>query len=454
MNGNSLHWNLVAVANAAHGRLHGQAGTVTGISTDTRHIGPGQIFVALVGDRFDGHAFVAQACEQGAAAVVVSKPVECGCSQIVVDDTRIALGHIAQAWRKQFAIPLIAITGSNGKTTVKEMLSAIMSVRHTTLSTQGNLNNDIGVPLTLLRLRGTHSCAVIEMGANHAKEIDYLTHLALPTVALVNNAAAAHLAGFGSLEGVAHAKGEIYAGLTDDGIAIINADDRFAPLWQEFCAGKNVLQFGLENDADVTADWQAVDAGSEVDLHTPQGDIHISLGLPGRHNVMNALAASTAALAAGMSLSEIRDGLQSMQSVAGRLQIKPGRAGSRIIDDTYNANPASLRVALDVLHHFDGRHYLALGDMGELGQDAERLHRKAGQEAKASGVDRLYTVGELARFAANAFGNDAFSYDDQPSMISALTDELSTDVTLLVKGSRLAHMENVVQALINNGETS
>lgn len=453
MNGNEFSWNLAAMADAAHGQLVGESCVVSGISTDTRHIGPGQVFVALIGDRFDGHEFVAQACQQGAVAVVVSKPVVCTCTRIVVDDTRVALGRIAQAWRRQFSIPVIAVTGSNGKTTVKEMLGAIMSVRHTTLATQGNLNNDIGVPLTLLRLRATHTCAVIEMGANHPNEIGYLTRLALPTVALVNNAAAAHLAGFGSLEGVAHAKGEIYNGLADDGTAIINADDRFAALWLELCAGKKVLRFGLDNEAEVTADWQADDTGSQIELHTPQGDIRISLGLPGRHNVMNTLAASAAALAAGVSLVEIRDGLQSMHSVAGRLQIKPGKSGSRIIDDTYNANPASLRVALDVLHHFTGRHFLALGDMGELGEDAEQLHREAGQVAKASGVDRLYTVGKLARFAASTFGTDANCYDDQPSMISALNDELSTDVTLLVKGSRLAHMEYVVQALTNNGET-
>jgi len=447
MSSSGFHWTLEAIANAAQGRLHGHDGNVTGISTDTRHIGPGQVFVALVGERFDGHDFIAQACEQGAIAVVVSKQVECACAQIVVQDTRIALGLIAKAWRQQFSIPVIAITGSNGKTSVKEMLSAIMSVRHHTLSTQGNLNNDIGVPLTLLRLRAEHRCAVIEMGANHAKEIDYLTRIAMPSVALVNNAGAAHLEGFGSLEGVAHAKAEIYNGLADDGIAIINADDHFASLWQNLCSGKKSLGFGLEHKADVSADWQATDDGSLIKMHTPQGQIHFTLGLPGRHNVMNALAASAAALAAGASLSDIRDGLQSMHSVAGRLQIKRGKAGSRIIDDTYNANPTSLRVALDVLHQYAGRHYLALGDMGELGQDSEQLHREAGQAARASGVDRLFTVGHLARHAANAFGEDAYSYNDQPSLITALNDEMDADVTLLVKGSRLARMENVVQAL-------
>ena len=453
MTANDFNWSLQALSEAARGELQGQDRAIRGISTDTRLIGPDQVFVALVGERFDGHAFVEQACRQGAVAAIVSKTVACDCAQIVVEDTRIALGLIAQAWRKQFAIPLIAVTGSNGKTTVKEMLSAIMSVRHSTLSTQGNLNNDIGVPLTLLRLRESHSCAVIEMGANHANEIAWLTKLAMPTVALVNNAAAAHLAGFGSLDGVARAKGEIYSGLDNNGTAIINADDRYADLWQGLCAGKQIIRFGLDNQADVSADWQVSEDGSEIDLYTPQGNIHINLGMPGKHNIMNALAASAGALAAGASLDEIRSGLQSMHSVAGRLQIKPGIAGSRILDDTYNANPASLRVALEVLQNFDGRHFLALGDMGELGENAEQLHREAGQVARDAGVDRLYTVGEFARFAASTFGHDAHSYGDQPSMISALHDDLSMDVTLLVKGSRLARMEKVVQALTTNGET-
>lgn len=452
MSSDKFSWILSAIATAAHGKLMGADAQIQGISTDSRQLASGQVFVALTGERFDGHDFIEQACQQGVSAVVVSKDLECSCPRIVVEDTRIALGLIAQAWRRQFRLPLIAVTGSNGKTTVKEMLSAIMSVRNTTLATQGNLNNDIGVPLTLLRLRENHRCAVIEMGANHPKEIAWLTQIAMPTVAIVNNAAAAHLAGFGSLDGVAKAKGEIYSGLSKNGMAIINADDPYAGLWQKLCTGKQVLRFGLEHEAEVTANWQVNDAGSLIDLHTPQGSIHIKLALPGRHNVMNALAAAAAALAAGAGLPEIRDGLEAMHSVAGRLQIKPGIAGSRIIDDTYNANPASLRAALAVMKDFNGRHFLALGDMGELGEDSRQLHRDAGQTAKDSGVDRLYTVGKLARLAANSFGPEAFSYEDQSSMITALHDDLGTDVTLLVKGSRLAHMEKVVQALTINGE--
>lgn len=452
MSSDKFTWTLGAIAAATLGKLKGADAEIYGICTDSRQLASGQVFVALTGERFDGHDFIEQACQQGVSGLVVSKDIGCSCPRIVVEDTRIALGLIAQAWRRQFSLPLVAVTGSNGKTTVKEMLSTIMSVRNTTLATQGNLNNDIGVPLTLLRLREKHRCAVIEMGANHPKEIAWLTQIAMPTVALVNNAGAAHLAGFGSLDGVARAKGEIYSGLSKNGMAIINADDPYADLWQKLCAGKKVLRFGLDCEAEVTADWQVSDIGSLIDLHTPNGDIHVKLALPGRHNVMNALAAAAAALAAGISLADIRDGLEVMHSVAGRLQIKPGIAGSRIIDDTYNANPESLRVALAVMKNFKGRHFLALGDMGELGEDSEQLHLDVGQTARDSDVDRLYTVGKLASLAANSFGQEAFSYEDQSSMITALHGDLGTDVTLLVKGSRLAHMEKVVQALATNEE--
>ena len=367
-------------------------------------------------------------------------------------DTRLALGMLANAWRRQFSIPLIAVTGSNGKTTVKEMITAIMSVRHNTLATQGNLNNDIGVPLTLLRLRSEHQCAVIEMGANHAGEIAYLTKLAAPQVAVITNAGPAHLEGFGTLEGVANAKGEIYGGLTGSGVAVINDDDQFAGMWRGLCEGKTVIGFGLRQSTDVTANWHASGTGSEINIKTSLGEIQVLLNLPGRHNVANALAASAAAIAAGATAHDIKAGLESLRGVAGRLQIMPGKSGSRIIDDTYNANPASLHVALEVLQNFSGRHFLAMGDMGELGGDAEMLHRDAGVQARAHGVNRLFTVGKLASRAAESFGQDALSFDDQPAMINAIEHELAADVTLLVKGSRLAHMERVVQALNKNGE--
>ena len=447
-----FNWSLAQIARATGGELHGADAQVNGVSTDTRTLRQGELFVALAGENFDGHAFIEIALQQGAVGVLVSRSVASECPHIIVSDTRVALGELASAWRQQFAIPLIAVTGSNGKTTVKEMLTAIMSVRHNTLATKGNLNNDIGVPLTLLRLHSEHQCAVIEMGANHAGEIAYLTTLARPQVALITNAGPAHLEGFGSLEGVARAKGEIYSGLSEQGMAVINDDDRFSDYWRSVCDGLAITGFGLKQASDITATWRASAAGSEMHIQTPVGETQLTLGLPGEHNIMNALAACAAALAAGATLADIKTGLQTLRGVAGRLQIRDGKSGSRIIDDTYNANPASLVAALEVLRNFDGQHFLALGDMGELGSNSEALHRQAGLQAREFGVKRLYAVGQLAARAAESFGEGAQHFEDQSAMINTIEQALAADVTLLVKGSRLAHMERVVQALGINGE--
>ena len=363
----SFVMSLQEVARVVNGQLQGKDLIVHGVSTDSRSTDKQNLFVALTGPNFDGHNFVTTAVERGAVAVIVDRQMQSTCPQVIVEDTRIALGKLANAWRKKFAFPLIAVTGSNGKTTVKEMLTAILSVRHPVLATQGNLNNDIGVPLTLFRLSKQHEFAVIEMGANHAGEIAYLTDIAQPDVAIITNAGPAHLEGFGSLEGVAKAKGEIYGGLSETGTAIINADDCFNPLWREYCADHKTLTFALDNDADITASWSVDDKGSLINAKTPAGEVSIHLPLLGRHNVMNALAAIAGTLAAGITLTEIKTGLESLQPVRGRLQIKSGLNGSRVIDDTYNANPASLNAALAVLGDFTGQHFLALGDMGELG---------------------------------------------------------------------------------------
>jgi len=443
---------LSEISDVVNGKLLGDDLTVRGVSTDTRQIEKENVFVALTGPNFDGHDFVASAMKAGATAVIVHQKLDVTCPQIVVDDTRIALGKMARAWRKKFALPVIAVTGSNGKTTVKEMLTAILSAEHSVLSTQGNLNNDIGVPLTLFRLGKQHQYAVIEMGANHPGEISYLTHIGCPDVAIITNAGPAHLEGFGDLEGVAKAKGEIYSGLGKHGVAVINADDQFSQLWRSYCTSYKVLTFALHNKADITATWRASNTGSSIAINTPEGEVTVNLQLLGKHNVMNALAATAGAMAAGTGLIEIKKGLESLKPVKGRLQIKPARAGGRVIDDTYNANPASLNAALDVLGHYAGEHYLALGDMGELGVDSEKLHREAGIQARNTGVDRLFTVGELAKHAAQSFGEQARSFNDQPAMITALSDEITSDVTLLVKGSRLMQMEKVVDALTLNGE--
>ena len=421
-----------------------------GVSTDSRALQRDSLFVALRGPHFDGHAYLDQAMQRGAVAALVDRAVETALPNVCVPDTRASLGKLAAAWRARHSMPLVAITGSNGKTTVKEMLAAILGQRGPLLVTQGNLNNDIGVPLTLLRLERAHHHAVIEMGANHAGEIAYLTRIARPTVALITNAGPAHLEGFGSIEGVAHAKGEIYQGLSTDGIAVINGDDRYAPLWRELTGAYRVMSFALEAQADVRAEWQAANGGSVLQLSTPAGATQVKLPLPGRHNVMNALAATAAALAAGAALSDVKKGLEAMQPVHGRLERMPGIKGAQLIDDTYNANPASLQAALEVLAACATRKWLVLGDMGELGTDATALHEQVGEWARAAGVEALYATGELSRHAARAFGAGSEHFTNHATLISALTGRLGRDnggVTILIKGSRSAHMEDVVAAL-------
>ncbi len=444
--------SLAALAKEIGARYHGDDRPFHGVSTDTRRLCPGELFVALRGPNFDGHAFVTQAEKAGCAAAMVEHPLDIELPQIEVKDTRVGLGRLAAAWRNRFHLPLIAVTGSNGKTTVKEMLAAILRQQGPILATEGNLNNDIGVPLTLLRLAPEHCAAVVEMGANHPGEIAWLTELAHPTVALVTNAAAAHLAGFGSLEGVAKAKGEIYAGLRKKGIAVINADDPFAEVWYGLNRKREVVTFGLERDADVSARWEDEGDGSQLELHTWQGDATFRLPLAGRHNVMNALGAAAAALATGVPLPTVRAGLERMAPVAGRLEYKRTKDGITVIDDSYNANPASLGAALKVLATAKGIRCLVMGDMGELGEDAMRLHQRIGEMARAEGIDKLYAVGDLSKAAVRAFGRDGRHFDDRRSLIAALRQDLNEQVILLVKGSRFMEMEQVVNALVGDGK--
>ncbi len=439
---------------------------INSVSTDTRSVARGDLFVALEGERFDGHEFVGTAFERGVAAVMVSRAWAATQSPtlpvLVVDDTRLALGRLAGWWRSRFAIPLIGITGSNGKTTVKEMVAAILRAQaaidgvqnkpghDSVLATTGNLNNDIGVPLMLLRLRETHRVAVIEMGMNHAGEIAYLTRLARPTVALVNNAQRAHLAGLGSLSDVAHAKGEIFEGLQEGGTAVINADDVFVDVWRQ-CnvghAGRHVLSFGLTPTADVSGHCELHAVGSTLNLATPQGKLEVVLKVPGLHNVRNALAATAAALAAGATLAAVRAGLVAFSGVQGRLQIRPARAGATLIDDSYNANPDSVRAAIDVLAATPGKKILVLGDMGEIGDRAGQFHDEIGGYAKSQGVDLLLALGEQSAVAARNFGPGGQHYADVDTLIAALAEELNSNTLVLVKGSRFMHMERVVDAL-------
>jgi len=438
---------LSEAAQVLDGRLTGASVAFRGISTDSRRLAPGSLYFALQGPNFDGHAFVDSARAQGAAAAAVNRRCDSSLPQVEVKDTRLALGQLGAFWRQQFTLPLVAITGSNGKTTVRAMTEAILSGCGRTLSTQGNLNNDIGLPLTLARLGPDDRYAVLEMGANHPGEIDYLAGLAQPAIAVVTNAAPAHLAGFGDLEGVARAKGELFTRLKANGTAIINADDDFAPLWRSLAGHCRIVEFGLDSDAGVTGRWAGDTRGSDLQLETPQGGIELRLPLPGRHNVMNALAAGAASLAAGADLAAVKHGLEALSAVAGRFNIHALPGAITLIDDSYNANPESLQAALDVLALSADERWLVLGDMGELGATAARLHAAAGRKARAAGVTRLYGLGELAAQAVAAFDGPGGAFSSMDELLEALRTDLCGPLHILVKGSRSMRMERVVAAL-------
>ncbi len=428
----------------------------SGVSTDTRTLRGGDLFYALQGPNFDAHTMLGKAREKGAVAAVVSRPVDDPLPQLVVADTRLALGRLAAAWRARFQGRLIAITGSNGKTTVKEMVAAILGCKGGVLATAGNLNNDIGVPLTLLRLRpDLHHYAVIEMGANHQGEIAYLSGLARPDVALITNAAAAHLAGFGSVDDVARAKGEIFQGLAADGVAVINSDDHYADVWQQLVAGRKVVTFGRGGDVSLLEEQGSCLAQgrfiNRFTLATPKGELHIQLPLIGCHNIVNAMAATAVAIAAGADGAEIEAGLGRMRAVKGRLQPRMSAWGQLLIDDSYNANPQSLGAAMEVLATMEGEKILVLGDMAELGEEAETLHRQAGERARELGIDQLYGCGPLSRAAVEGFGDEGHWFDSREALAAALISQLSqpgSAGTVLVKGSRSAAMEAVVGRLV------
>jgi UDP-N-acetylmuramoyl-tripeptide--D-alanyl-D-alanine ligase len=430
-----MHLSEAAVA--TRGQVIGQDVMFTNVGTDSRKLADGQLFVALQGERFDGHAYAPQTLDQGAVAAMVSREVAALPSAIMVKDTRLALGDLAAYWRRKFDIPLAAITGSNGKTTVKEMLASILRIEaggdDYVLATEGNLNNDIGLPLTLLKLRTQHRYAVAEMGMNHSGEISYLTRIGKPTVALVNNATTAHVGELGSVEAIARAKGEIFEGLADDGVAVINADDAFASLWRMLSNPHQVMTFGLDMPADVTATYTLASDRSDIHLRTPEGNVDFELPAPGLHNVRNALAAATVALAMGASLASIAQGLSTFSGAKGRLQRKSGIQGATVLDDTYNANPASVKAAIDVLAANSGTRLLVLGDMGELGAEAPAMHAAIGSYAKAAGIDALYTLGELSRHMVEAFGGGAQRYETPESLVADLKAKMDPDAIVLVK---------------------
>jgi len=446
-----MNWLLSQIAQAVGGRLIGADLAIDSVSTDTRAIGPGQLFVALAGERFDAHDFLDQATTAGAAALLVADAdkLPAGVSAVVVDDTRLALGRLAAAWRAKFSLPVIAVTGSNGKTTTKEMVAAILKAAFgaAVLSTRGNLNNDIGLPLTLLGLRASHRAAVIEMGMNHPGEIAYLAPIGAPTVALITNAQRAHLEGMGDLDEVAREKGSIFSGLPADGVAVINADDAYAGLWRGMAEGRPVRTFAIDCPADVSAVVRQHGLEIGIDLVAPEGNATLTLSIPGRHNARNAVAAAAACLAAGVPLAAVAEGLAAFSGVKGRLQRRAGKQGAEILDDTYNANPDSVRAGIDVLASTIGRKLLVLGDMGEIGEASGQYHDEIGGYAKSQGVDRLFALGDQTQLAVRNFGEGARHYCNVDKLIAAVDKELGPETTVLVKGSRFMKMERVADAL-------
>jgi UDP-N-acetylmuramoyl-tripeptide--D-alanyl-D-alanine ligase len=440
---------LAAVARELQGRLIGADQPFGLVTTDTRSLTPGALFVAIAGDRFDGNAFIADAHAKGAAGALVSRVAASPLPQIEVRDTRRAFGVLARAWRANFSIPVVAVTGSSGKTTVKELVAAILGVSRAICVTQGNLNNDIGVPLTLMRLSEEHDALVVELGANHAGEIDYLAGLVQPTVAIITNAGAAHLEGFGSLEGVAAAKGELFDHLPRAGTAVINADDRFRGEWlaRAPCEFKVTFGFAPQADCRVIGEPTFGASGSEFTIRLPDGEeLDVWQPLLGRQNVANALAAAAAAQAVGVSAEDIAAGLARVVPVRGRLRAIAGKGGATLIDDSYNANPSSVRAALDHLAALDGHRILVLGNMAELGPAARALHRDIGEYARGR-CDELFAIGDLATEAVTAFGSSGRSLANIDAACVALAPQLASGVTVLVKGSRVMGLDRLVKAL-------
>lgn len=446
---------LSTIAPWVGGQLLNRDANYQGISTDTRTLKPQELFIALSGEQFDGHEFVAMAIEKGAAAVMVSRAVPCDIPQLQVQDTTIALGKLAAHHRANFNIPVIGITGSCGKTTVKTMTASILSHSGSTLASARSFNNAIGVPLTLLELNTEHRYAVIEMGMNHFGEIATLTQMTKPTIALINNAAAAHLEGVGSLEGVARAKGEIFQGLTPEGIGILNLDDPFAAYWRDLLGEHPILTFGTASAADFRAENSTLDheGKAQFTLITPLGETAIQLPLLGSHNINNALAAAAASYAAGADLPAIQQGLQTAECVYRRLNLHRTQEGARIIDDSYNANPLSLQAAITTLAQQPGYRILVLGDMRELGDQAEHYHHAVGISAKEAGIEQLFAYGELSQFAVKSFGAMGHHFQDHASLVAALKPLLHANTTVLIKGSFSTRMDKVVQGLVTGQGT-
>jgi len=447
---------LSEIAAHVNGDLSGKDVEISAVSIDTRTLTKGDLYIAIIGQVFDGHVFMDKSEQAGASAVLVEKEVNTKLPQIRVKDTHKALAELAAAWKNQANVKSIAVTGSNGKTTVKEMIAAILEINASVLFTKGNLNNDIGVPLTLLKLNQQHQYAVIEMGANHAGEIEYSAHYTQPDVAVISNVGAAHIEGFGSLEGIARAKGEIIQSLSSEGVAILNRDDEFYTLWLEIAEDRKVVSFGLNKAAEIRAEEIISGLVNSEFLTrfklitTTSGELEIQLKLAGQHNVSNALAAAASCMQMGIGLQQIKQGLENLKPVTGRLQPLVGEQGSLIIDDTYNANPSSVKAALEVLLQCEGEPWVVLGALGEMGIDSLKIHKELGELIKSKNVVRLLTIGSDAESTSNMFGRGATFFSSQQALITTLKQEIKGNESILIKGSRAQKMENVVAALVTN----
>jgi UDP-N-acetylmuramoyl-tripeptide--D-alanyl-D-alanine ligase len=445
---------LSEIAKAVGGSMQGLDVLCESVGIDSRNIVKNQLFIGIKGERFDGNTYAEEAIKQGASAVLISNENSGVSSAVIVKDTRLALGKLAKYWRQKFSLPLIAVTGSNGKTTVKEMIaSIIVAAKGSVLATKGNLNNDIGMPLTLLKIRAEHVAAVIEMGMNHEGEIRYLTNIAEPNIALVNNAGTAHIGELGSREAIARAKGEIFEGLTDGGIAIINADNHFADYWKTLNLKRKVITFGLDNQADISANYLINGNSTQLSLKTPSGTIDFKLSVLGVHNILNALAASAACFALKISNEDIARGLAVFGAVEGRLNWLTASNGAVVIDDTYNANPDSMKAAIDVLASQKSINVFVMGDMAELGKDAPEMHAEIGSYAKQKGIPQMLTYGDLSARASEAFGESAHHFTDLESLVAQLKQMIDANTTVLVKGSRFMQMEQVVEEILEKNNS-
>ena len=446
---------LAAAARIVNGHVPPAHGDVafSRVTTDSRTICERDLFVALKGDAFEGHDFVTAALDAGASAAMVHQPrdtfVDRPC--IAVRDTKLALGQLARTWRARFTLPLIGVAGSNGKTTVTQMIASILRAFQgkAAFHTEGNLNNDIGLPLTVLRLDDTHRIGVVELGMNHPGEIAYLSGIARPTIGVVTNAQREHQEFMKTVRDAAIENASMFDFLPADGMAIVNADDAHHSLFVDRAGGRAVMSFGMEQPADVRAIVDQGDAmfGSHLSIVTPSGTVNVALAIAGRHNALNAAAATAACVAAGVSLSHIAQGLQAFRPVEGRLVKSLLPSGAVLLDDTYNANPDSVRAAIDVLASIGGRRVLVLGPMAEVGDQGPAFHREIGDYARSRGIDRLLAIGDATAPATDAFGSGASRHGDINALIDATNDEVAAGTTLLVKGSRSARMERVIDAL-------